>query len=540
MWDYQRHDSSAAIVGLYHYPAQKIEHFSWSDLSPMDDGEIPDLGPESTFLSFQTNQEQLFTLESSLVSLDPMVHDSPSTVGSTISTANPFSQSSVLDQFPTSHGSCFSPASVSSGADFGYELRQKIRELEISLLGPESSELRDMRHNCFFNNEVQHTTPLARQVVPKLSVKEMLFTCARSISDGDMVTAAFSMDSLEKKVSVTGDPVQRLGAYMLEGLRARLESSGKSICRKLKCNEPTGSELLSSMHVLYEICPYWKFAYTSANVILSEAMENESKVHIVDFQIAQGSQWAPFIQALAVRPGGPPFLCITGIDDSDSAYARGGGIEMVAQSLSQIAESCGVPFEFHNSGVSSSEVDYQHLRIRPGEALAVNFPYILHHVPDESMSTENHRDRILRLIKSLMPKVVTLLEQESNTNTSPFIPRFLEMLDYYTAMFESIDAARPRDDKKRISAEQHCVARDIVNMVACEGADRVERHELLGKWRSRLTMAGFHQLPLSRSVGDAICRMLREYSENYRVDDRDGALYLRWINRAMVTCSAWR
>ncbi|KAI4312547.1 hypothetical protein MLD38_037354 [Melastoma candidum] len=124
----------------------------------------------------------------------------------------------------------------------------------------------------------------------------------------------------------------------------------------------------------------------------------------------------------------------------------------------------------------------------------------LHH----SVITENHRDRILRLIKSLSPKVVTLLEQESNTNTSQFIPRFLEMLDYYMAMFTSIDAARPTDDKKRFSAEQHCVARDIVNMVACEDSDRVERHELLGKWRMRFAMAGFHQLQLSRSVGDAV------------------------------------
>ncbi|KAI4330408.1 hypothetical protein MLD38_028698 [Melastoma candidum] len=76
------------------------------------------------------------------------------------------------------------------------------------------------------------------------------------------------------------------------------------------------------MHVLYEICPYWKFAYTSANAILKEAMEDKPRVHIVDFQIAQGSQWVPFIQSLARRPGVPPFLCITGIDDR-SRYMLG-------------------------------------------------------------------------------------------------------------------------------------------------------------------------------------------------------------------------
>lgn len=161
-------------------------------------------------------------------------------------------------------------------------------------------------------------------------------------------------------------------------------------------------------------------------------------------------------------------------------------------------------------------------------------------MPDESVSTENHRDRLLRLVKRLSPKVVTIVEQESNTNTSPFFHRFVETLDYYTAMFESIDVACPRDDKKRISAEQHCVARDIVNMIACEGVERVERHELLGKWRSRLSMAGFKQCQLSSSVMVAIQNLLKEFSQNYRLEHRDGALYLGWMNRHMATSSAWR
>ena len=212
---------------------------------------------------------------------------------------------------------------------------------------------------------------------------------------------------------------------------------------------------------------------------------------------------------------------------------------MVGLRLSKVAESCNVPFEFHAAGMSGSEVELENLRICHGEALAVNFPYMLHHMPDESVSTANHRDRLLRLIKSLQPKVVTLVEQESNTNTSAFLPRFVETLDYYTAMFESIDVARPRNDKQRINAEQHCVARDIVNIIACEGAERVERHELLGKWRSRFLMAGFNPYPLSSSVSLAIKDMLKEYSPNFWLQERNGALYLGWKNRILATSCAW-
>ena len=95
------------------------------------------------------------------------------------------------------------------------------------------------------------------------------------------------------------------------------------------------------------------------------------------------------------------------------------------------------------------------------------------------------------------------MEQESNTNITPFFHR--ETLEYYLAMFESIDVTLPRNSKERINVEQHGLARDIVNVIACEGK---ERHELFGKWKSRLTMAGFRQYPLSTYVNSVIKSLL--------------------------------
>ncbi|NMR95878.1 histidinol-phosphate transaminase, partial [Vibrio parahaemolyticus] len=107
----------------------------------------------------------------------------------------------------------------------------------------------------------------------------------------------------------------------------------------------------------------------------------------------------------------------------------------------------------------------------------------------------NHRDRLVRLAKCLSPKIVTLVEQESHTNNLPFFPRFVETMNYYLAIFESIDVALPREHKERINVEQHCLAREVVNLIACEGEERVERHELLNKWKMRFTKAGFTPYP---------------------------------------------
>ncbi|XP_072956343.1 chitin-inducible gibberellin-responsive protein 1-like [Typha angustifolia] len=374
---------------------------------------------------------------------------------------------------------------------------------------------------------------------PQTSVKNLLIRCAEALSEDKIDQFDMLEQEARDVISISGEPIQRLGAYMLEGLVARRRSSGTNIYRALKCREPQSKELLSYMRILYDICPYFKFGYMAANGAIADALRNEDKIHIIDFQIAQGTQWVTLIQALAARPGGPPHVRITGIDDPVLEYARGEGLQLVGDKLSDMSRKFNIPLEFHPLPVYGPQVTREMLNIRPGEALAVNFTLHLHHTPDESVDVNNPRDGLLRMVKGLSPKVTTLVEQESNTNTTPFLTRFSETFDYYYAMFESIDVTMPRDNKERISVEQHCLAKDIVNIIACEGNERVERHELLGKWRSRLSMAGFKPYPLSSYVNSVIKTLLGYYSDNYRLVEKNGALLLGWKNRDLISASAW-
>ncbi|CAL5184001.1 unnamed protein product [Lathyrus oleraceus] len=496
-----------------------------------------------TNVSYGTSnrEKRFFTLESSQPNADFVAFESPSSAASVSSNIrSPFSPQ-LTHHYTSDISTNGSPISAYSSAvdDGSFELKKKLRELEILLLGPESNIVDSCQ--SFPNGASRYNWAEIQEMIPKLDLNEILIKCAEAVSDDDIETAlGFMNNVLGKMVSVCGEPKQRLGAYMLEGLRARLESSGSVIYKSLMCEEPTSKELMSYMYILYQVCPYWKFAYLSSNVAISEAMKNESKIHIIDFQIAQGTQWLSFMHALARKSDKPPFIRVTGIDDSQSLHARGGGLDIVGKKLTDFAKTCGIPFEFSSVPMFGCEVQLSDFVLQTGEALAVNFPFTLHHMPDESVSTENHRDRLLRLVKSLSPKVVLLVEQESNTNTSPFLHRFVETMNYYTAMFESIDVAFARDDKTRISVEQHCIARDIVNMIACEGGERVERHELFGKWKARLSMAGFVPLPLSPSVTGSVRNLLREFNENYRIEQTDVAVYLAWKSRAMATFSAWK
>ncbi|CAK9133374.1 unnamed protein product [Ilex paraguariensis] len=530
---------------LYYQPTQKIEDYSLPQFQTLDH-QLHYNGNLASQYSTQTFLGKYCTLESSSATVSCTFYNSPSTVsfspnGSPMSQQE--SQSYPIDPHHSPENTCGSPISGSCVTDDMNDFMHKLRELETVMLGPDSDIL-DSSDNTLSSCKASPDIDSWRQMMEAIhrrDLKQVLITCAKAVSENDFLTAQWLMSELRQMVSVSGEPIQRLGAYMLEGLVARLAASGSSICKSLRCKEPASAELLSHMHILYEVCPYFKFGYMSANGAIAEAMKDENRVHIVDFQIAQGSQWITLIQAFAARPGGPPHIRITGIDDSTSAYARGGGLNIVGQKLSRLAELFKVPFEFHAAAMSGCEVQLENLGIRPGEeALAVNFAFMLHHMPDESVSTQNHRDRLLRLVKSLSPKVVTLVEQESNTNTAAFFPRFLETLDYYTAMFESIDVTLPREHKERINVEQHCLARDVVNIIACEGTERVERHEPLGKWKSRFRMAGFTPYPLSSVVNATIKTLLQNYCDKYRLGERDGALYLGWMNRDLVASCAWK
>ncbi|GAB2274987.1 DNA topoisomerase 2-associated protein pat1 [Dionaea muscipula] len=499
---------------------------------------------------FSKTPSQLYcTLESSMNGGYDDVYDSPSTVS--FSPSESLSHASQLSSHSSYHpcDQQYSPEGISGSCitdDRYYDLKHKLKELETVMLGPDSDI------DCYYGDAASFQTAdtyvtssdnwaQVMEIIARKDLKQVLISCAKAVSDGDAIVSQWLLEELRQLVSVSGEPMQRLGAYMLEGLVARLASSGGSIYKALKGKEAaSGADLLLSMHILYEVCPYIKFGYMAANGAIAEAMKNESRVHIIDFRIGQGSQWVTLIQAFAARPGGPPHIRITGIDDSLSAYARGGGLNIVGRRLSKLAESFKVPFEFHAASLPGTDVQRGNLGVSSGEAVAVNFGFVLHYMPDESVSTENHRDRLLRLVKSLSPKVVTVIEQECNTNTAAFFPRFTETLDYYSAMFESMDVTLLRDHRDRINIEQHCLARDIVNLIACEGAERVERHELHGKWRSRFTMAGFIPYPLSSLVNCTIKTLLMCYSDKYRLEESDGALYLGWRTRNLVAASAWQ
>ncbi|EPS73728.1 hypothetical protein M569_01030, partial [Genlisea aurea] len=371
--------------------------------------------------------------------------------------------------------------------------------------------------------------------------KASLFECATLVHRGAFAKATEMIGALRGRVSISGDPSERIAAYMVEALAARIATSGRGLYRALQCKVQPSPDRLSAMQVLFEVCPCFRFGFMAANGAILEACRDEEKVHIVDFDVNQGSQYYTLMQTLAQIDGPKPRLKLTGVDDPESVQRAVGGLEIIGRRLEELAGMLHLSFEFRAVASETALVTPSMLECQQAdEALVVNFAFQLHHMPDESVSTENPRDRLLRMVKSLNPKLVTVVEQDVNTNTAPFLARFAEAYDYYGSVFESLDAALPRDSQDRMNVEKQCLARDIINIVACEGEERIERYEVAGKWRARMSMAGFVPFPISNRVRAEIKGLIRRYSDRYKVRDETGALHFGWEDKILIFSSAWR
>ncbi|CAI0457846.1 unnamed protein product [Linum tenue] len=367
-----------------------------------------------------------------------------------------------------------------------------------------------------------------------LQLVHLLLACAEAVAKEDYMLARKYLHHLNRVVTPLGDSMQRVAACFTEALSARLAATlatkpNTSTPRPFTPFTSSSMEILKIYQILYQACPYIKFAHFTANQAIFEAFESEERVHVIDLDILQGYQWPAFMQALAARPGGAPFLRITGVGSSPECVRETG------RCLTELAHSLHVPFEYHAVAEELEDLRPHMFNRRVGEALAVNSVNRLHRVPGKSIGP------LLAMIRDQAPNIVTLVEQEASHNGPYFLGRFLEALHYYSAIFDSLDATFPPDSAQRAKVEQYIFAPEIRNIVACEGVERTERHERLEKWRKLMEGKGFKGVPLSSNAVTQSKILLGLYScDGYRLTEDKGCLLLGWQDRAILAASAWR
>uniref|UniRef100_A0A1D1YEG6 Scarecrow-like protein 3 n=1 Tax=Anthurium amnicola TaxID=1678845 RepID=A0A1D1YEG6_9ARAE len=150
----------------------------------------------------------------------------------------------------------------------------------------------------------------------------------------------------------------------------------------------------------------------------------------------------------------------------------------------------------------------------------------------------------------LAPKLMVVVEQESNHNGGALAERFTEALNYYAALFDCLESAAamggggPARAEERARGEGTLFGEEVRDVIAKEGAERRERHERLDRWLKRLEAAGFGRVPLSYYALMQARRLLQQAyggCNGYGVRDEAGGCHgLCWQDRPLFFVSAWR
>ncbi|KAL6653859.1 hypothetical protein ACP70R_008783 [Stipagrostis hirtigluma subsp. patula] len=379
------------------------------------------------------------------------------------------------------------------------------------------------------------------QATHAVDLHTMLIRCAEAIASNDQGGATALLLRIKSHSSPTGDGAQRLAHYFAEALEARLAGTGRQIYRSLMEKRMSNVGILTSYRLCTESTCFLNIHFLFSNQIIYKTIAGRTKLHVVQYGLHLWFQWPDLLRRLAHRDGGPPEVRLTAIDTPQPGFRPAQLIEETGRRIGDCARQFGVPFKFRGITARSENVRVHDLGIDPNEVLIVNNLFHLGKLRDESTVVDwrNPRDMVLSTIKKMRPKVFINVAVNGSSNTTFFPIRFREALFRYSALFDMTDTIMPRDCEKRLLVEQ-VYALYAMNVIACEGVDRVERHQSYKQWQAWSQQVQLRHLPLDPEIVMMIKdKVKKEYHRYFLIEEDDPWLLMGWKGRVLYALSAW-
>lgn len=124
-------------------------------------------------------------------------------------------------------------------------------------------------------------------------------------------------------------------------------------------------------------------------------------------------------------------------------------------------------------------------------------------------------------------------------NAPFFMSRFREALTYFSTIFDMMETAFPPEHPARQTIDQEIIGREILNVVACEGLERVERTETYRQWQARTMRAGFQQRPNSKEIMDKLRVAMEAYHRDFGIGEDGSWFLLGWKERITHAITVW-
>ncbi|NP_001312025.1 scarecrow-like protein 14 [Nicotiana tabacum] len=377
-----------------------------------------------------------------------------------------------------------------------------------------------------------------------VDLRGLLTQCAQAMSSYDTRTANELLMRIRQHSSSHGDGTERLAHYLANALEARLSSTGTASYTVFASSRISAAHILKAYKAFITACPFKLMSNIFANKYIKKLITGGAPrtIHIIDFGILYGFQWPCLIQSLsALRRGEPIKLRITGVELPQPGFRPAERVEDTGRRLKKYCDRFHVPFEFNAIAKKWESITLEELAIDRDEVLVVNSLYRLGNIPDETVVPTSPRDVVLDLIRRIRPDMFIHGVVNGTYNTPFFLTRFREALFHFSTLFDMFEATMPREDEDRKLFEEEVFARDAMNVIACEGTERVERPETYKQWQLRCARAGFKQLPLDQEIVNFVSnKVRREYHKDFSVDEDSQWMLQGWKGRVVYALSCWK
>ncbi|KAH6798158.1 GRAS family transcription factor [Perilla frutescens var. hirtella] len=374
-----------------------------------------------------------------------------------------------------------------------------------------------------------------------IDLRTLLINCAQAVAADDRRNASELLKQIRQHASPFGEGNQRLAYYFADGLEARLAGTGSQIHKALVNKKTIAADFLKAYYTYLASSPFRKISNFMSNKTIMNQSLKAMRVHVIDFGILYGFQWPTLIQRIAERKGGPPKLRITGIDFPQPGFRPAERIEETGRRLARYAKQFNVPFEYNAIAKKWETIKIEELKIEKGEFVVVNCLYRAKNLLDETVLAESARTMVLNLIRKINPDIFIHGIVNGAYSAPFFVTRFREVLFHFSALFDMLESNIPREKPERMLIERDIFGREALNVIACEGWERVERPETYKQWQVRHLRAGFSQVPIQRELVDrAIYKVRTFYHKDFVIDEDSQWLLMGWKGRIIYAITCWK
>ncbi|KAK3008168.1 hypothetical protein RJ639_013980 [Escallonia herrerae] len=320
---------------------------------------------------------------------------------------------------------------------------------------------------------------------------QFLLASAEKVGQHQLDRASKLLNRCNELSSNIGNPVQRLVHYFSEALREKIErETGTTTLKGLGKKQPFDLEEAymnptPSIIAFHQKVPFSQVCQFVGIQAITENIAEAKRVHVIDLAIRSGTQSSVLMQALAARREYPlEHLKITAVGTKSEAK-----IEEAGKRLVSFAQSLNLPFSFKVVMVADMlDLTEDLFELDDEEDVAVYSPFLLSNM----IGRQDQLECVMRVIKTIDPRVMVVSEVEASHNSLVFVNRFTEALFFYGALFDSVEDCLGHDELNRLNIEFY-FSHAIRNIVAAEGRERTIRHVL--RWMSNMFSVEISEIP---------------------------------------------